>query len=397
MPSDFQAGGALNRHELSELAGSELVDAVDRVAAVDPQLHRMLIAAGTVVANSIVGYREWAMLTMATLIAIGDAQDQLSIYLRAAVRNGATDDEILDVVNQAALYVGAPRAVNAARTITEYLAEQRQRRLPSVTESTVNVGDHDTLVWDNGGSGVPMLLVHALSLDHRIWREVYPQLAAGGRVIAYDLRGHGYARGAPLTESLDHLADDLRILMDRLGLEQADVYGASFGGAIAQHVALNFGGRVRSLALIATASIAPGPLLARAEAAEQHGMEAQIAETLIRWFSSRTIAENGWAVRYARECVRRNRVQEWAAAWRAMAELDVVDRLAEIDVPSVAIAGAQDVSATPQYMRQTADGIPGCQYRVLDPGTHMMTMEQPDALAGALREFRREVETASQR
>lgn len=57
----------------------------------------------------------------------------------------------------------------------------------------------------------------------------------------------------------------------------------------------------------------------------------------------------------------------------------------------------QDVSATPQYRRQTADGIPGCQYRILDPGTHMIAMEQPDALAGALREFRRDVEAASQR
>ena len=71
-----------------------------------------------------------------------------------------------------------------------------------------------------------------------------------------------------------------------------------------------------------------------------------------------------------------------------MARLDVMDRLSEISVPAIAIAGQQDGSATPVAMRQTAAGIPGCQYALLDPGTHMMPLEQPDALATELCRFR---------
>lgn len=295
------------------MADDDLAGKIEAVGLADPQLKRMLDGAARVFADSTLGHREWALLTMATLIAIGDAPDQLEVYLQLAVRNGATDDEILDVVNHAAVYVGAPRAVNVMRTISAYLTQERASRLPSVKESVLRLEDHDTLVWDNGGDGVPMLLIHALSLDHRFWREVYPQLAGAGRVIAYDLRGHGHARGAPLIESLDHVADDARVLLDRLGVEHADIYGASFGGAIAQHLALNFPDRVRSLGLIATSSWAPLDVLdARAESAEEHGMAAQIPETLIRWFSPETIAENGWAVRYARECVRRDSVASGA-------------------------------------------------------------------------------------
>lgn len=64
-----------------------------------------------------------------------------------------------------------------------------------------------------------------------MWKDVLPKLASAARIIAYDMRGHGQARGAP-TESLDHLAKGLLILMDTLGIEKAEVYGASYGGGV---------------------------------------------------------------------------------------------------------------------------------------------------------------------
>lgn len=347
-------------------------------------------------AGRMVGYRAWALLTLAVSAAIGDADDQQQVCLDSALRHGATDDEITDVISVVASAAGAPRAANAARALGDRLAEARATHLPETWEAPVRLRDHETMVWDSGGPGVPMLLMHALSMDHRFWREVWPRLTGLGRVIAYDLRGHGFSRGAALTTSLDQLAEDAANLLDALGIPAADVYGASFGGAVAQHLALAHPGRVRSLALIATASKSPLEMLnARAASAERHGMEAQVPVSLIRWFLPETIAADGWAVRYARECVRRDRVEEWAAAWRAMARLDVLERLPQIKVPAIAIAGKHDGSATPETMRQTADGIPGCAYVLLDPGTHMMPMEQPEALAEHLRLFRRSVEQST--
>lgn len=121
---------------------------------------------------------------MSMLIVLGDAPDQLRTYLDIAVGGGATNDEIVDVINQAAIYVGGPRAVNAMRTLDKWLAAERNRLLPDVAETVIGVGDHETVVWDNGGDGTPMLLLHCLSLDRRVWRDVYPKLAGAGRVIA---------------------------------------------------------------------------------------------------------------------------------------------------------------------------------------------------------------------
>jgi 3-oxoadipate enol-lactonase len=50
-------------------------------------------------------------------------------------------------------------------------------------------------------------------------------------VIAYDIRGRGFARGAPLTTDLDQLADDAAALLDTLGVSAVDVYGDRHRGA----------------------------------------------------------------------------------------------------------------------------------------------------------------------
>ena len=54
------------------------------------------------------------------------------------------------------------------RVLDDLLAGERERLLPGVTETVVCVGDHHTVVWDKGGDGTPMLLVHCLALDRRV-------------------------------------------------------------------------------------------------------------------------------------------------------------------------------------------------------------------------------------
>jgi 3-oxoadipate enol-lactonase len=368
------------------------------LGAINPRLSEAIdqVSRTGVSAGSNIGPREWALYSMATLVALGDMPDQMNVYANAATQAGATDEEILDVINLASVYVGFPRAVNATRAIQKYLVQAREARLPNVKESIVSLGDHDTTVWDNGGEGVPILLVHALSMDHNYWREIYPKLASGRRVVAYDLRGHGRARGAPLTRDLEHLASDAKKLLDALNIERTDVYGASYGGAVAQYLAVAHPQSVRSMALLATSALGSVPLLGqRADDAEENGMEAQVAKSIIRWFLPETIAANTWAVRYARDRVRRTRVADWAAAWRAMARLDVVEAAKQMTVPTLILSGVQDLSSTPEVMKWTADLYPNGEFVSLDPGTHFMPLEQPELVSDALLAFRRRVDAAA--
>jgi 3-oxoadipate enol-lactonase len=149
-----------------------------------------------------------------------------------------------------------------------------------------------------------------------------------------------------------------------------------------------------SLALIATVAKTHPVLETRAEAAEKDGMEAVVPESIIRWFLPQTIARDDWMVRYARSCVRRARVEGWAAAWRAMAALDCIERLGEIDVPILCLCGQEDASTPPELMKPTFEACKHGEYRELDPGTHMMVMEQAEAAAAELAAFRKRIDEA---
>ena len=100
------------------------------------------------------------------------------------------------------------------------------------------------------GKGRNLVLVHGLLGNLAFWYfSVLPQLVEGFRVCVYDMRGHGRSEMSQSGYSSADMAEDLRGLMDHLGMEQAHVVGHSFGGAVALHYAANCPERVLSLTL----------------------------------------------------------------------------------------------------------------------------------------------------
>lgn len=91
-------------------------------------------------------------------------------------------------------------------------------------------------------------------------------------------------------------------------------------------------------------------------------------------------AENGDRVRYVCERLRANRVENWAAAWRALTTLDVQDQLSEIGVSPSIIAGAHDTSSTAEGLRRIAQALPHARFHVIAED-HMLALEQPAQLA----------------
>ena len=102
-------------------------------------------------------------------------------------------------------------------------------------------------------------------------------------------------------------------------------------------------------------------------------------------------------VRYARTCVRRIHVAHWAASWRALAAFDVTKELqSSLEVPVLAVGGAQDASTPPAIARLPADLARGGlgKYVEIDPGSHIMVMEQADRLVEILLDWRQEIMAA---
>jgi len=102
------------------------------------------------------------------------------------------------------------------------------------------------------GEGRPLVLLHGLLVSGELFAPVLDALAARHHLIVPDLRGHGRSAHLPGPDTVEQLADDIALLLDTLGMGQADVLGYSQGGAVAQQFARAHPGRVRRLVLACT-------------------------------------------------------------------------------------------------------------------------------------------------
>lgn len=95
----------------------------------------------------------------------------------------------------------------------------------------------------------PLILLEGMGGDIPGWRRNIPVLARELWVIAYDFRGNGSSDEPPAPVTMGTFVDDTLALLDELGIERAHLYGQSFGGMVAQEVALTDPERVRTLIL----------------------------------------------------------------------------------------------------------------------------------------------------
>ena len=105
-------------------------------------------------------------------------------------------------------------------------------------------------IWyrDTGGTGVPVVLLHATTGSSRVWEYQFPVFTENGfRVIAYDRRGFGRSVIDPAGAQPGTGADDLQALMNHLGIDRFHLVGTAGGGFVALDYALSFPERLRSL------------------------------------------------------------------------------------------------------------------------------------------------------
>jgi pimeloyl-ACP methyl ester carboxylesterase len=107
-----------------------------------------------------------------------------------------------------------------------------------------------SLWYEEHGSGEPLVVLHGGIGASETLAPIVPALAAGRRVIAVDLQGHGHTADIDRPLRPESLADDVAALIEHLGLDEADVFGYSLGGEVALRTAIQHPGRVRRLVLV---------------------------------------------------------------------------------------------------------------------------------------------------
>jgi len=106
------------------------------------------------------------------------------------------------------------------------------------------------LYYETYGSGRPLVLLHGGLGSSEMFGPVIDQLAAGHRVVAPDLQGHGRTADVDRPLSVVTMGDDIAALIEHLGLDKPDLVGYSLGGGVAFQTAVNHPELVRKLVII---------------------------------------------------------------------------------------------------------------------------------------------------
>ncbi len=239
------------------------------------------------------------------------------------------------------------------------------------------------------GTGPRVTLLHPVGLDHTFLRPVAAALSRRYTVLCADARGHGQSPVAPSAERLEDFADDVHALLAQREFAPCAVVGFSFGGMVAQTLALRYPEDVSALVPCACpstiAEVNRAVYAERAATAERDGMAAVLDATLARWFTDAFRAGGG--AETARKRLLTDDVQGWAHAWRAMAKIDTAPHLHTIRVPTLCIAGELDISSPPEIVAAIARAVPGAQFTTIPGAPHMLFIEQPQAVAREILAF----------
>lgn len=247
-----------------------------------------------------------------------------------------------------------------------------------------------------GQGGLPLLLLHGMWCNRRMFDPMAPELAQGGPVLTPDLRGHGESSQVRGWD-LEDLAHDMVELLNALRFPAADVVGFSLGGMAALQLALRWPERVRRLVLVSTTGSAEGPVR-QAELRVLSGVlrrldgETRLLDPVPQWvFAPEFRDQHPEVVSAWLAVVRRMSGESLAQALDvAAARPDLGDRLADIPHPALVVVGARDGLLPPEESRRLAEGLPGGRLVSLEGTGHALPLERPHELAALVREFVRE-------
>jgi pimeloyl-ACP methyl ester carboxylesterase len=251
------------------------------------------------------------------------------------------------------------------------------------------------LRYDVQGQGEPIVLIHSALGDLVSWDDQIADFSSRYKVVRYDVRGWGRSTG-PETGYAEY--EDLRALLDYLGIARAALVGCSYGGGIAIDFALACPDRVTGLVPV-------GPALGGHESPPDEPVDALRREMMEAYqrgdmrraaeLTARTWVDGPGRSPDQVDPEFRRRALEMIAATYALPDRDqppwlqppAAGRLGEIHSPLLVLVGEHDISGMQARARLIAEQAPDAQLTILKDTAHLPNMEHPEAFNRAVLDF----------
>ncbi len=260
------------------------------------------------------------------------------------------------------------------------------------------------LYYETHGEGEPLLLHPGFGSTAEIYWANTPELARYFRVAVLDPRGAGRSGMGDGTATPKTFADDAMAVLDAEDIGAAHVFGTSFGGMMAQHIALEHPQRVRRLVLVCTTAGGPQHALPPAENLLKFHAASEIADPVaaarstyaLNYSDTYIAAHDAEIVERALANAKLRSTPEGRATQMAAVQAhDTHGRLLNIACPTFVAHGTDDGTVPAENGRVLAAGIPGARFKLYPGGRHLFFSECAAVLNADIVAFLRGEEAAS--
>jgi 3-oxoadipate enol-lactonase len=244
------------------------------------------------------------------------------------------------------------------------------------------------LSFTEEGSGPPLVLIHGLMMSGRMYLDVLPRFAEKHRVICPDLRGHAGSAGLGPPYTIPQLARDVVNLLDRLGVDQFDLFGYSNGGIVAECIGATCAPRVRRLVLACAYAYNRETLREKVEAAVVPWVIRGLGmQKFSRFMFAHPLGVGAESVTSLAEIMGSNDKDLMLKALHEGMFFDARPLLPNIKAPTLIIAGAKDDAVPMHHADQLVSDIDGARLEVLPEGNHTLIWTNPDDVVAITERF----------
>lgn len=247
-------------------------------------------------------------------------------------------------------------------------------------------------------NGQPVVLVHGYTDNARDWLPLTPYLSKSFRLIIVDIRGHGASDKPECCYTRVDFAYDIKLLLDVLKIQKADVVGHSLGSIITQTFAELWPERTERVVLISsTGGPRKTPKPAAAAAPPAFDFRSAIVKLkdpidpnspfMVAWWSSPTPVDETF-IRRQRQDAARIPVKVWLAILdQGLAGVDLQDTLPKLKAPALLIWGSKDPIIEAEGRETLREGLPSAEVKVFERLGHNPFWEDAPAVGAEINRF----------
>lgn len=254
------------------------------------------------------------------------------------------------------------------------------------------------ILFDDSGDGNAIVFLHGFLESSKIWNEFRQKLENKFRILTIDLPGHGGSSCLAETHTMDLMAEEIRNILEILGINKVVLVGHSLGGYVALAFAKKFKRFVKGIVLLHSHAGADSEeqkknrdLGIKAVENDHLGFIASFTPTLFAPENvSKFTAEINWLKKISAACPK----EGVTAVMRGMKEReDQVKMLEKLNLPVLAIAGDKDTRIPVELLKNQLANVKNARLEVLKNVGHMGFIEDKENTFKLIRNFAQSVYT----